>query len=326
VRINAKRFRNEVQGMQNAQWSRANVESGFESGRDTTVSVQPRVSVIVPHYRDLAGLDSCLADLLRQTVPKDSVEIIVADNNSPEGEAAVAEVVRGRAKLVVVKEKGAGPARNGGVAAASGEILAFTDSDCRPARDWLERGLAALERDDLVGGRVDVFPKRIDAVTPAEGFDIVFGFDNKSYVLDKKFTVTANLFCRRSVFDSVGGFLSTVSEDVEWSHRAQDKGYTLGYADDAVVDHPARRTWDDLLTKWRRVNAETYQLHVMYRRGAVRWLLRCLALPLSAIAHAPRILFAKRLPLAARGPAALMLFRLRIWRSLDCFRLFTARP
>lgn len=289
--------------------------------RGDTVSVPPRVSVIVPHYRDLRGLDACLADLLQQTVQP--FEIIVADNNSPEGAAAIAEVVGGRAKLVIVTDKGAGPARNGGVAAATGEILAFTDSDCRPARDWLEQGLWALSRYDLVGGRVDVFPEHADRITPAEGFDIVFGFDNRSYVLDKKFTVTANLFCRREVFDAVGGFLSTVSEDVEWSHRAQAKGFRLGYADAAVVDHPARRTWDDLLAKWRRVNSETRQLHVMYHRGTLRWLARCLVLPLSAFVHAPRILLAKRLPPAARGPAVLMLFRLRVWRSLDCLRLLT---
>lgn len=287
------------------------------------MSVPPRVSVIVPHYRDLRGLDACLTDLLEQTAPP--FEIVVADNNSPEGEAAIAAVVRGRAKLTIVTEKGAGPARNGGVAAATGDILAFTDSDCRPARDWLERGLAALADYDLVGGRVDVFPEHRDRITPAEGFDIVFGFDNRGYVLDKKFTVTANLFCRREVFDSVGGFLSTVSEDVEWSHRAQSKGFTLGYADAAVVNHPARRTWEELLAKWRRVNSETHQLHVMYRRGSLRWLARCLALPLSAVVHAPKILLARQLPPAARGPAVLMLFRLRVWRSLDCLRLLTAR-
>lgn len=287
------------------------------------MSVPPRVSVIVPHYRDLRGLDACLTDLLAQSVRP--FEIVVADNNSPEGEASIQAIVRDRAKLVIVKEKGAGPARNGGVAVATGDILAFTDSDCRPARDWLEQGLAALERHDLVGGRVDVFPADAHRITPAEGFDIVFGFDNRSYVLDKKFTVTANLFCRREVFDAVGGFLSTVSEDVEWSHRAQAKGYTLGYADAAIVNHPARQTWDDLVTKWRRVNAETYKLHVMYRRGAARWLARCAALPLSALVHAPKILLAPQLPPAARGPAVLMLFRLRFWRSLDCLRLMSAR-
>ena len=291
--------------------------------RGDTVSVPPRVSVIVPHYRDLRGLDACLTDLLQQTLPP--FEIVVADNDSPEGRAAVAGAVRGRAKLVIVTEKGAGPARNGGVAAATGDVLAFTDSDCRPARDWIEQGVSALSHYDLVGGRVDVFPEHPDRVTPAEGFDIVFGFDNRSYVLDKKFTVTANLFCRREIFETVGGFLSTVSEDVEWSHRAQGKGFRLGYADAAVVDHPARRTWEDLLAKWRRVNAESHQLHVMYHRGAPRWLLRCLVLPLSAFVHAPRILLAKQLPPAARGPAVLMLFKLRVWRSLDCLRLLTAR-
>lgn len=286
------------------------------------MSVPPRVSVIVPHYRDLRGLDACLTDLVQQTIQP--FEIVVADNNSPEGEAAVAGAIRGRAKLVIVTEKGAGPARNGGVAAATGDILAFTDSDCRPAPDWIAQGLSALPQYDLVGGRVDVFAQHPDRITPAEGFDIVFGFDNRSYVLDKKFTVTANLFCRRAVFDAVGGFLSTVSEDVEWSHRAQKTGFRLGYADAAIVAHPARRTWEDLLAKWRRVNAETHKLHVMYRRGTLRWVLRCAVLPLSAFVHAPRILLAKQLPLAARGPAVLMLFKLRAWRSLDCLRLLTA--
>jgi glycosyltransferase involved in cell wall biosynthesis len=77
----------------------------------------PKVSVIIPHYRDLARLDKCLTALGRQTYPRDCIEIIVADNASPEGETAVAAAIAGRSRLVVVREKGAGLARNGGVAA-----------------------------------------------------------------------------------------------------------------------------------------------------------------------------------------------------------------
>src|SRR6185437_13088511 len=116
----------------------------------------PKVSVVVPHYHDLGGLALCLAALGNQTYPKDRLEVVIADNASPEGEAAVAEVIAGRAKLVVIGDKGAGPARNGGVAASSGEVLAFIDSDCVAEPAWIEEGVNALGGHDLVGGRVKV--------------------------------------------------------------------------------------------------------------------------------------------------------------------------
>src|SRR5258708_37148610 len=120
----------------------------------------PKVSVIVPHYRDLGGLALCLAALDRQSYPKDKLDVIVADNASPEGAAAVAEVIADRARLVVVSEKGAGPARNGGVAASSGDVLAFIDSDCVAEPAWIEaggKGVGAFHflgcRGKVAGGR-----------------------------------------------------------------------------------------------------------------------------------------------------------------------------
>jgi glycosyltransferase involved in cell wall biosynthesis len=99
-----------------------------------------KVSVVIPHYNDLKALDLCLNDLMRQSFPAADREIIVADNASPQGEAEVIRLVAGRARVVTVREKGAGPARNGGAAAAQGEILAFVDADCRPGRGWLRPG------------------------------------------------------------------------------------------------------------------------------------------------------------------------------------------
>lgn len=283
--------------------------------------MSPRVSVIIPHYNDLEGLDACLTALTAQTCPADTFEIVIADNNSPQGAAAVEAAINGRARLVIITEKGAGPARNGAVAAARGEILAFTDADCRPAPNWLEVGLAALSRHDIVGGRVDVFVTDPQHPTAAEAFDALFGFDNQAMVLDKGFTVTANQFCARALFNSVGGFMTGVSEDVEWSHRARAKGFTLGYADDAIVDHPARKTWEELEAKWLRVDSETFQLHLMYGKSRAVWLARCLALPASAIFHTPKLLMFKKLPLAGRFRGVGMLFRVRLWRSLNCLRL-----
>lgn len=279
------------------------------------MSAPPKVSVIVPHYHDLEGLRLCLAALARQTYPRGDFEIVVADNNSPEGEAAVAAVIKDQARLVTVVEKGAGPARNGGVAISRGATLAFTDSDCVPEPEWLEQGLLALADYDFVGGRVTVLVDDADAMTDAEAFERVFAFDFKTYITRKGFTGAGNLFCTRRVFDDVGDFRVGVSEDLEWSHRARSKGHSLGYAPLAIVGHPARRTWAQLSGKWRRVNAETYGLYLERSAGRLKWFVRSLALPLSAIAHAPKVFTSDQLSsLRQRGQALSMLFRLRSWR------------
>lgn len=290
------------------------------------MSGTPRVSVIIPHYRDLGGLDLCLKALAQQTYPSDDFEIIVSDNNSPEGEAAVAEVIAGRARLTVVREKGAGPARNGGVALARGEILAFTDSDCVPEAEWLAEGLAALPAYDFIGGRVTVLVDDPAQMSGAEAFERVFAFDFKTYITKKGFTGAGNLFCSRAIFDQVGGFRVGVSEDVEWSQRARGKGLRLGYAPRAIVGHPARRNWDELWGKWRRVNAETYGLYRERPAGNLKWLARSLALPLSAVLHTPRVFASDQLNTGGQRMAAVAtLFKLRFWRLSDALRLLRQR-
>lgn len=290
------------------------------------MSSTPKVSIVIPHYRDLAGLSLCLEAIGRQTYPSQDFEVVVADNASPEGPEAIAGAIAGRARLAVVNERGAGPARNGGVAAATGAILAFTDSDCRPEPEWLANGVAALSRHDFVGGAMRVLVDDEHRMTPAEAFESVFAFDNEDYVLRKGFTVTANLFCPRKLFDEVGGFRVGVSEDLDWSHRAGAAGYRIGYAGDAVVGHPARKTWPELQTKWRRLNAETFGIVAGGEHGRLRWLLKSLALPVSALVHTRRVLTSRKL----RGPeqrlaALAMLYRLRLWRTADGLRLLAAR-
>jgi GT2 family glycosyltransferase len=282
----------------------------------------PKVSVIVPHYRDLARLDRCLAALGAQTYPQDQFEVIVADNASPEGEAAVAAAIAGRARLVTVSEKGAGLARNGGVAAARGDLLAFTDADCLPDPGWLAAGIARLADADVVGGRMQVLVGDPARPTPVEAFEVVFAFDNEHYVRRLGFTVTANLFCPRSVFERVGGFRVGVSEDLEWSRRATDAGFRLAYAPDALVGHPARRTWPELVGKWRRINSETYGLSIGQPGRAMRWLARGALMPLSAVAHTPRVLGSDKLATFGQKWGALgILYRLRFWRAADAVRV-----
>jgi glycosyltransferase involved in cell wall biosynthesis len=281
-----------------------------------------KVSVIVPHYNDLVSLDICLAALERQTFPAQAREIIVADNASPQGGQAVAKVIANRALLVIVPQKGAGPARNGGVAASSGEILAFTDSDCVPEADWLSRGVEALSRCDFAGGRVDVLVEDPYRMSGVEAFERVFAFDMERYVLEKGFAGAGNLFCPRRIFDAVGGFGVGVSEDVEWSRRATRMGYRLGYEAGAGVGHPARRSWTELQRKWVRINAESYALNLSQGGGRLFWILKSLALPASALVHTVRVFRSDRLRgFRHRMAATAILYRLRIWRMFDYFHL-----
>jgi GT2 family glycosyltransferase len=286
----------------------------------------PKVSVIVPHYHDLHGLELCLAALQSQTFPRDEVEIVVGDNNSPEGEEAVATAIAGRARLVVIRERGAGPARNGAAAVARGDILAFTDSDCVPEPGWLAEGVAALNKHDFVGGKVRVLVDDMARMTSTEAFERVFAFDFKDYILNKGFTGSGNLFCARSLFNSVGGFRSVVSEDVEWSHRARAMGFTLGYAPKAVIGHPARRTWPELVVKWKKANSEAYNLLIERRGGRLWWFLRSLALPASAVVHTPKVLSSPELETIGQRLAALAtLYRVRWWRLINALQLLAGR-
>ena len=275
------------------------------------------VSVIVPHYSDLAGLDRCLEALERQSYPRDRFEIIVGDNNSPQGREAVEQAVAGRARLTIVIEKGAGPARNGALALARHETLAFTDSDCVPDPFWLERGVKALERLDLVGGDMIIFPADVANVTPVECFELVFRFNNKAFIERENYSVTANLFTRQSIFNKIGGFSHTgVSEDVEWCHRAVAAGYSLGYVAEILVLHPARPDWAGLRKMTWRMDSEMFGLRVTSNLARVGWLFRIFFYPLSALAHTPRVLRSPRLNGLGQRLAALgVLYRVRLLRS-----------
>ncbi|MFM9828074.1 MAG: glycosyltransferase family 2 protein [Sphingomonas sp.] len=292
------------------------------SGAHVAGSVDAEISVIVPHYNDLRGLGRCLDRLAAQHRPVGGFEIVVADNDSPCGAAAVAAVIAGRARLVTATEQGAGPARNAGVAAAAGRIFAFTDSDCLPEPGWLMAGVEALGGADFVGGAMRVSVEHDGPLSGAEAFETVFAFDNRRYVEDKGFTVTANLFCSRTVFEATGPFKVGVSEDLEWCQRARRAGYRIGYAPGAVVAHPARADWAGLRKKWARLNAEAFALAASTPGGRLRWVLRSLALPVSILVHTPKILGNTGLrDTGARARAVGTLARLRLWRFGDALRL-----
>jgi glycosyltransferase involved in cell wall biosynthesis len=290
-------------------------------GDATLRTNNPAVSVIVPHFNDLENLRWCLKALSEQSFERSRYEIIVCDNNSSCGLAAVIEACEGVANVVSAPKQGAGEARNVGAAAARGAILAFTDSDCRPTRHWLERGVRALETTDIVGGRIIVTVEDRSHLTLAEAYELVFAFNNRRYVEKQGYSVTANMFTRRDVFDRVGAFRVGVSEDLDWGKRAATLGFRMRYAVDVVVAHPARREWSDLIRKWRRLTGESFAVTSEQRYGKLRWFARSWLILLSPFVHFPVVLQSDNLvSFNSRISALNSLIRLRFWRFIECNR------
>lgn len=248
-----------------------------------------RAAIIIPHLNDTTRLRRCLEALVPQVVREDGIELVVIDNGSSDDLSAIQGDFP-QIRLMTEAARGAAAARNRGVAETAAPLLFFLDCDVVPAPDWLEQAFAAAGRADLVGGRIDVFDETPPPRTGAQAFEAVFAFDNRGYIEKKGFSVTANLLTRRDVFDAVGGFRTGLSEDADWCLRARAQGYSLVYADELRVAHPSRGDMAALLRKWRRLTEESFALNGRHARSRLRWGLKALAMPLSVLAHTPRVL------------------------------------
>lgn len=124
-------------------------------------ATEPDVSVIVATYNRCEVLRGALESLLDQETGATTYEVIVADNNSTDDTRRVVEELRAKSNVNLVycfePEQGVSYARNTGVAHARATILAFTDDDILPARDWVaavHEGFKRFPDADCIGGKV----------------------------------------------------------------------------------------------------------------------------------------------------------------------------
>ena len=192
--------------------------------------------MIVPVRDNPDGIAVLLAHLGAQTLPRESFEVLIADDGSVPP-AVASSAADGWATIDWGPRLNSYAARNRVTAAARGEVLAFTDSDCRPEPTWLEQGLAALETADLVAGEVTFDPPPAPSIWSLLTVDM---FLDQERAVRLSRAVTANLFVRRSLFDELGGFDETLPSggDYDFVLRAVDRRARLAYAADTVVHHP----------------------------------------------------------------------------------------
>lgn len=280
-------------------------------------------AIIIPHYNDVARLRRCLDALFRGGV--EGVEVLVVDNGSTEPLEKIHDAFPS-VRFIGEPRKGAALARNRGVQESCAQRLIFLDADCVPAESWLMAAKAA-GGGDIVGGAIDIFDETPGPRTGAQAFETVFAFNYRYYAEKKHFAVTANLVTSREVFEAVGPFVNGLSEDEEWCLRARDKGFRLVIDENMRVSHPTRSDWEALERKWRRLTREMFELYCTRTPSGARlkWGLRALAMPMSAVVHLPKLLFSRKLDsIGERLRGAATLLRLRglrsIWMLQQAFR------
>jgi GT2 family glycosyltransferase len=217
-------------------------------------------SVIIPTYYDWERLEKCVRKLI-ESDKNDGLEyeIIVVDN-AREHKPPDSVKKLGKIKWVHEMTPGSYAARNSGARVATGRYLAFTDSDCLPGDDWLLNAEKTFKETccNLIGGRIDLFRVK-NSSRWAYTYEKYTAFPQSKNV-PKGHSVTANLIVKRNVFEDLGGFNSGIKSGGDWefTKRAVKSGYTLVYADEVRVQHPARTSISAIFKKQRRFAAWGY--------------------------------------------------------------------
>lgn len=204
----------------------------------------PFVSVIISTYNMRDLLRDAVGSLYKQDYPGDRYEIIVVDNSSTDGtEDMMRGLQEGSPRPLHYYRKdneGPGSSRNLGIAKSRGDIIAFTDSDCKADPGWLRRGVARIgEGIGLVQGKT----------VPNPWQELRTFSRTQNVIKENGMYQTCNMFYRKEALESVGGFSPDFcglnmfgkprwgGEDTDLAWRVKKQGWQSAFAEDALVYH-----------------------------------------------------------------------------------------
>ena len=200
----------------------------------------PKVSVVVALYNAERTLDECLASLSRLSYP--DYEVIVVNDGSTDGSQAIID--RYPFRSIVAENGGISAARNRGLHAATGEIVAYMDSDAYADPDWLRHLVRTFLESgaDGVGGPNLVPPSDswlAKCVYRSPGGPTQVMMDDTT----AEHIPGCNMAFWKRALDDVGGFdplFTAAGDDVDVCWRLMHRGYRLGFSPSAVVWHHRR--------------------------------------------------------------------------------------
>jgi glucosyl-dolichyl phosphate glucuronosyltransferase len=249
-----------------------------------SAAIPPRVTVVLPTYNRASELPLAVGSVLDQTASPDLYEVIVVDNNSTDGTDrildALAAAYPGRVRGVRETRQGVAYARQAGIDAARAPIVAFFDDDVRVARDWVAQIIRTFDEHpglECIGGKVlpdwSVPPPRW--LTPLHWAPLALqDFGDAPMIVSQenpRGLISANLACRTSLFDRLGGFSPAFQrvkdgigslEDDEWIRRLWKSGgcalYTPALVTTTAV--PTDRMSRSYHRRWHRGHGRFYAL------------------------------------------------------------------
>jgi GT2 family glycosyltransferase len=202
----------------------------------------PSASVVVCTYNDASTLRDCLEGLTEQSYAE--YEVIVVNDGSTDETGDIAREFDVR--LIETENQGLSRARNTGLAAATGDIVAYVDGDARPDSEWLSFLAGRFAGGDYgaVGGPNLPWPDagRVEeavATAPGGPTHVLISDDEAEHIPG------CNMAFRREVLEAIGGFdgqFRAAGDDVDVCWRLREAGFRIGFTPAAVVWHHRRDT------------------------------------------------------------------------------------
>jgi len=200
----------------------------------------PRISVVVATYNAARTLDDCLNSLSALRYP--DYEVIVVNDGSTDGSDSI--IQRYPFKAITTRNQGVSAARNAGLRAATGEIIAYIDSDARADPDWLSYLASSyLESNVIAVGGPNLVPDEDDWVAKcvyrAPGGPTQVMLDDQS----AEHIPGCNMSFRKWALEEIGGFdpiFTKAADDVDICWRLLERGYRIGFSPSAIVWHHRR--------------------------------------------------------------------------------------
>lgn len=229
-----------------------------------------KACVIIPAKGKPEKLQECIKSILTLDYP--NLEIIVVDDGLEEAGIKILDNFKGRIKILKSNSRGPSYARNLAALNTDAEFIAFTDSDCIVAKNWLEelsRAFGDYPQAVACGGIQELprdatnFEKKIFLFMQKAGFISDYIRMAKDIrIREVNHNPSCNVMYKKEAYLKEGGFLEGLwpGEDVEFDYRLKKKGYKLFLNPKAVVCHYKPRTLRSFL-------------EMIYRYGFVQGLL-----------------------------------------------------
>ncbi len=243
------------------------------------MSNRPFVSIIVPVRNAERTIKTTFEYLMNVDYPRTFLEIIFADGGSSDKTVEIIKEYQAHHRFIKLVEipdcPSPGYARTQALKRARGDFIFFTDGDCAPVKDWIDKMLEVFNRDAKIGAvGGEIYTLRVDPNNLVEIYCEAFGFNRVSWRYGNLeegyypaqenmptqvcghrsyFFVTANVAYRKeAVEDAERKFWELpTGEDIDFGIRVRKKGWKFYFLPSASVQHMHRANLKALLRVWK---------------------------------------------------------------------------